>query len=48
MFCTGGFCCEKASAYMLSSKDLRRYITLKGGILKYLEEVPTANSVWVL
>ena len=45
MFCTGGIRCEKASAYMLSQGFTEVY-HLKGGILKYLEEVPTANSVW--
>ncbi len=45
MFCTGGIRCEKASAYMLSQGFSEVY-HLKGGILKYLEEVPTEESVW--
>lgn len=45
MFCTGGIRCEKASAYMLSQGFSEVY-HLKGGILKYLEEVPPEESVW--
>jgi UPF0176 protein len=45
MFCTGGIRCEKASAYMLS-KGFEEVYHLKGGILKYLEEVPEAESRW--
>lgn len=45
MFCTGGIRCEKASAYMLS-KGFESVFHLKGGILKYLEEVPEADSRW--
>lgn len=45
MFCTGGIRCEKASAYMLSQGFAAVY-HLKGGILKYLEEVPSEESVW--
>jgi UPF0176 protein len=45
MFCTGGIRCEKASAYMLQQGFPEVY-HLKGGILKYLEEVPTASSQW--
>ena len=45
MFCTGGIRCEKASAYMLSQGFTEVY-HLKGGILKYLEEVPDEESVW--
>ncbi|MEW6631067.1 MAG: rhodanese-related sulfurtransferase [Pseudomonadota bacterium] len=45
MFCTGGIRCEKATAYVkaLGFKDV---FHLKGGILKYLEEVPAAESLW--
>ena len=39
MFCTGGIRCEKASAYLLS-QGFEEVFHLKGGILKYLEEVP--------
>jgi UPF0176 protein len=45
MFCTGGIRCEKASSYMLSQGFAEVY-HLKGGILKYLEEVPAAESLW--
>ncbi len=45
MFCTGGIRCEKASAYMLSQGFSEVY-HLKGGILKYIEEVPKEESVW--
>jgi UPF0176 protein len=45
MFCTGGIRCEKATAY-LRSLGLREIFHLKGGILKYLEEVPETESLW--
>lgn len=45
MFCTGGIRCEKASAY-LKSKGIPEVYHLKGGILKYLEEVDEADSLW--
>ncbi|AFY74932.1 putative sulfurtransferase [Synechococcus sp. PCC 7502] len=45
MFCTGGIRCEKASAYMLAQGFSEVY-HLKGGILKYLEEVPEDKSLW--
>ncbi|MEL7333602.1 MAG: rhodanese-related sulfurtransferase [Cyanobacteria bacterium J06560_2] len=45
MFCTGGIRCEKASSYMLS-QGFEEVYHLKGGILKYLEEVPQENSLW--
>ena len=45
MFCTGGIRCEKASSYMLSQGFSEIY-HLKGGILKYLEEVPPEESIW--
>jgi UPF0176 protein len=43
MFCTGGIRCEKASAYMLS-QGFEEVFHLKGGILKYLEQVPAEES----
>jgi len=46
MFCTGGIRCEKATAYLKQSGFDSVY-HLKGGILKYLEEVPTADSTWL-
>jgi UPF0176 protein len=45
MFCTGGIRCEKASAYLLS-RGFEEVYHLKGGILKYLEVVPEAESRW--
>ena len=45
MFCTGGIRCEKASAYMLQH-GFPEVFHLKGGILKYLEEVPKEQSRW--
>jgi len=45
MFCTGGIRCEKASAYLLS-RGFAEVYHLKGGILKYLEAVPEADSRW--
>jgi len=45
MFCTGGIRCEKASAFMLQEGFSEIY-HLKGGILKYLEEVPEQASIW--
>lgn len=45
MFCTGGIRCEKASAYMLS-KGFAEVYHLEGGILKYLEDVPSDESLW--
>ena len=45
MFCTGGIRCEKASAYLLS-RGFAEVYHLKGGILKYLEQVPEAESRW--
>jgi UPF0176 protein len=45
MFCTGGIRCEKASSFMLSEGFPEVY-HLKGGILKYLEEVPAEESLW--
>jgi UPF0176 protein len=45
MFCTGGIRCEKATAYgkMLGFNEVYH---LKGGILKYLEDTPAADSKW--
>jgi len=45
MFCTGGIRCEKASAFMLAEGFPEVY-HLKGGILKYLEEIPQGSSKW--
>lgn len=45
MFCTGGIRCEKASSYLLAQGFAEVY-HLKGGILNYLERVPSAESRW--
>ena len=45
MFCTGGIRCEKASALM-QQMGFDEVYHLKGGILKYLEEVPAEDSRW--
>ena len=45
MFCTGGIRCEKSTAY-LKEQGFDEVYHLKGGILKYLEEVPEAESLW--
>ncbi len=45
MFCTGGIRCEKSTA-LLKSKGYENVFHLKGGILKYLEEVPAEDSLW--
>lgn len=45
MFCTGGIRCEKATAYA-RMQGFEEVYHLKGGILKYLEAVPEANSLW--
>lgn len=45
MFCTGGIRCEKSTAY-LKQQGFDEVYHLKGGILKYLEEVPKENSLW--
>ena len=45
MFCTGGIRCEKSTAYLLE-QGFDEVYHLKGGILKYLEEVPAEKSLW--
>lgn len=45
MFCTGGIRCEKSTNYLMS-QGVEDVFHLKGGILKYLEEVPEADSTW--
>ena len=45
MFCTGGIRCEKATSYLLQ-EGYEQVYHLKGGILKYLEEVDPASSRW--
>lgn len=45
MFCTGGIRCEKATAF-LRAAGLDDVHHLEGGILRYLAEVPAAESRW--
>jgi len=45
MFCTGGIRCEKSTAF-LKAEGVEEVYHLKGGILKYLEEVSPAESLW--
>ena len=45
MFCTGGIRCEKSTNYLLG-QGVRDVFHLKGGILKYLEDVPAKDSCW--
>ncbi|MDE8349249.1 MAG: rhodanese-like domain-containing protein [Acidocella sp.] len=45
MYCTGGIRCEKASSFMLA-KGFAEIYHLRGGILKYLEEIAEAESLW--
>jgi UPF0176 protein len=45
MFCTGGIRCEKSTAY-LKEQGFDEVYHLQGGILKYLEEVPEAETMW--
>ncbi|MES2665392.1 MAG: rhodanese-related sulfurtransferase [Pseudomonadota bacterium] len=45
MFCTGGIRCEKSTNYLIS-QGVEDVFHLKGGILKYLEDVPAADSRW--
>jgi UPF0176 protein len=45
MFCTGGIRCEKSTNYLLG-QGVPEVYHLKGGILKYLEEVPQEDSTW--
>jgi UPF0176 protein len=43
MFCTGGIRCEKSTA-LLKARGFGQVFHLRGGILKYLETVPEAES----
>lgn len=45
MFCTGGIRCEKSTSY-LRSIGIEEVFHLRGGILKYLEDVPVEESLW--
>ena len=45
LFCTGGIRCEKATAYLLQ-QGFEGVHQLQGGILRYLDEIPEAESRW--
>lgn len=45
MFCTGGIRCEKSTSY-LKDQGFEEVYHLKGGILKYLEDMPEKESLW--
>lgn len=45
MFCTGGIRCEKSTNFLLG-QGVEDVYHLKGGILRYLEEMPEENSTW--
>ena len=45
MFCTGGIRCEKFAPY-LKQIGFKEVFQLKGGILKYLEEITVDDSLW--
>ena len=45
MYCTGGIRCEKATAF-LKAEGIDQVHHLEGGILRYLETAPEAESLW--
>ena len=45
MFCTGGIRCEKSTAF-LKAEGIGDVYHLEGGILRYLENIPEAESKW--
>lgn len=45
MFCTGGIRCEKSTSF-LKAEGIDEVYHLQGGILKYLENIPQAQSLW--
>ena len=45
MFCTGGIRCEKATS-LLKKKGFKNVYHLKGGILKYLEMIPSKDNLY--
>ncbi len=44
-FCTGGIRCEKFTSWLID-QGYEEVYHLKGGILKYLEEIPPEESKW--
>ncbi|GGA04548.1 UPF0176 protein [Sphingobium fuliginis] len=45
MFCTGGIRCEKSTA-LVRARGFEEVYHLRGGILRYLEEMPEEDSLW--
>ncbi len=45
LFCTGGIRCEKATAWLVA-RGVPGVHHLEGGILRYLDTVPEAESLW--
>lgn len=45
MFCTGGIRCEKAASYLFK-RGFKKVYQLKGGILNYLNKIPSKKSLW--
>jgi UPF0176 protein len=45
IFCTGGIRCEKSTAF-LKAEGIDDVYHLEGGILRYLENIPEAESKW--
>ena len=45
MYCTGGIRCEKATAW-LKAQGVPEVHHLRGGILRYLEQIPETESLW--
>ena len=45
MFCTGGIRCEKATS-LLKKRGFENVYHLKGGILKYLESIPSNENLY--
>ena len=45
MFCTGGIRCEKATS-LLKKRGYKNIYHLKGGIIKYLEDIPKENNLF--
>ncbi|MBR72133.1 MAG: hypothetical protein CMM30_04245 [Rhodospirillaceae bacterium] len=46
MFCTGGIRCEKATSF-LKQRGVKNIFHLKGGILKYLNQINKTESLWI-
>lgn len=46
MFCTGGIRCEKSTSFATTTNLGKEVFHLKGGILKYLEEIPAEEGLW--